>query len=115
MKILLSTKSKKDLKKLSKKYPSISGDLQNTLKAMLSGKVTGDKLQNMGELPLYKLRVKLSDSNKGKSAGARVIYYYAINEDSILVITIYVKADKAGISRKEIDAILDNTGFKLKK
>jgi mRNA-degrading endonuclease RelE of RelBE toxin-antitoxin system len=115
MKILLSAKSKKDLKKLGKKHASIAQDLQNTLRAMLSGEVTADKLQNVGELPIYKLRVKLSDSNKGKSAGARVIYYYAINEDSILVITIYVKVDKTGISRKEIDAILANTGFKLKK
>jgi mRNA-degrading endonuclease RelE of RelBE toxin-antitoxin system len=38
----------------------------------------------------------------GKKGGARVIYYFAISRDRILLLDIYAKNEKADISKREL-------------
>jgi hypothetical protein len=54
---------------------------------------------------VYKLRVKNSNIQKGKSAGYRLIYLLE-SETSILLLTIYSKAEKADITVGDINLIL---------
>ncbi len=53
-----------------------------------------------------KLRIKNRDIQKGKSGGYRLIYQVE-SLTSILLLTIYSKADREDISNKEIRRILN--------
>ena len=57
------------------------------------------------EIYVYKLRVKNSNIQKGKSAGYRLIYLPE-SVTSILLLTIYSKADKEDVTVNDINSIL---------
>lgn len=96
----------KELKRLSKKYPSIKKDLI----------VLADELQEEPRLgtPLgnncYKIRMAISAKGKGKSGGARVITYVQIINTNIFLLAIYDKADIENISDKELKERLKGLG-----
>jgi len=50
----------------------------------------------------FKIRVKNSDLNKGKSAGYRVITYCINEQKEISLVTIYSKLDKENILDLEL-------------
>ena len=54
---------------------------------------------------LYKVRLKNSDNNKGKSAGYRIITYTVV-EDEILLVDIFSKSDMENITDTAIDVIV---------
>ena len=54
---------------------------------------------------LFKVRVKNSDVQKGKSGGYRIIYYLK-TEKQILLVTIYSKSDKPDITVDEVREII---------
>ena len=51
---------------------------------------------------LYKVRIKNSDNNKGKSAGYRVITYSVI-ENEIFLVDIYSKSQMENLAEEVID------------
>ncbi|GET41847.1 hypothetical protein MiSe_66610 [Microseira wollei NIES-4236] len=59
----------------------------------------------MGE-DYFKVRVKNSNIQKGKSAGYRLIYQVE-SANSVLLLTIYSKSDREDITPNEIISILD--------
>jgi len=72
MKIFLSKHFKNQLQKLKKKYPKIKNDI--------SQKFENLNLKNEVHIgrSIYKIRIKSTDQNKGKSGGFRsYIYLYA--------------------------------------
>ena len=56
---------------------------------------------------LYKVRIKNSDNNRGKSAGYRIITYTRI-EDEIFLVDIYSKSEMENIADEAIDLIVKN-------
>lgn len=70
--------------------------LQNEL---LENPTKGDLIQ--GTNGLRKIRVSNSNRNKGKRGGARVIYYYLLNQYQIYFFTIYGKETKDDLSQAE--------------
>jgi mRNA-degrading endonuclease RelE of RelBE toxin-antitoxin system len=92
---------KKSAKRLAKRYKSLKKDLQRFVKSLEADPAQGARLAE----GLYKVRVKNSDNNRGKSAGYRIITY-AIVEDQILLVDIYAKSDMANISDEAIDLIV---------
>lgn len=70
--------------------------LQNEL---LENPTKGDLIQ--GTNGLRKIRVSNSNRNKGKRGGARVIYYYLLNQYQIYFFTIYGKETKDNLSQAE--------------
>ena len=90
----------KDLKKLSKKYKSIKKDYENLLKILS----TNDPHQIGTPIGknCYKLRLKNSDNQKGKSGGYRVIYFY-IENDAVTLLAIYSKSEIENIDENEIE------------
>ena len=103
--IRFSDEFKNNLRKLAKKYRSIRKDLQPVLDDLQQGKFQGGQIANIG-YTVFKLRVKNSDNQKGKSAGYRVIYYVRTTT-SIILITIYSKSEQADISASEIKRIIE--------
>lgn len=60
----------------------------------------------MGEkYVIFKVRVKNSNIQKGKSAGDRLIYQVE-SANSVLLLTIYSKSDQEDINPNEIRSIL---------
>nr|WP_322095882.1 type II toxin-antitoxin system RelE/ParE family toxin [Pseudanabaena mucicola] len=57
---------------------------------------------------VFKLRIKNSDNQKGKSAGYRVIYYLKTST-SVILITIYSKSEQSDILATEVRRIIEKT------
>jgi mRNA-degrading endonuclease RelE of RelBE toxin-antitoxin system len=106
-KINVSDEFLKCLKPLAKKYPSIKKDLV-ILQTELSGNPTSGDLIGTN---LYKIRMKITSKNKGKSGGARVISYVLLQEETIYLVAIYDKSDLENISQNYIDSILKEEGL----
>jgi len=45
--------------------------------------------------------VRMGLSDRGKRGGARIIYYFLIRKDVILLIDLYVKNEKSDLSERE--------------
>lgn len=95
---------KRNLRQLAKKYRRIRSDIQPIIDALMAGELPGDQIQGVG-FPVYKVRVRNSDTQRGKSGGYRIIYYQqAIT--AIILITVYSKSEQEDVSPNEIRAIL---------
>jgi len=75
VKIKVTELFKKQFKKLSKKYKNIKNDLYFFIENFENEHKKAVKIKNS----IYKVRIKNSDKNKGKSGGYRVYYYLKIN------------------------------------
>jgi mRNA-degrading endonuclease RelE of RelBE toxin-antitoxin system len=95
------------LKKLSKKHPSLKNDFKHLVESL--------KLEPQSGLPLgkdcYKVRMAISSKGKGKSSGSRVITCVKIVAESVFLLSIYDKANKESISDKELDQLLRLSGL----
>ena len=74
-----------EARQLGKRYRRIRLDIQPIIEQLKSGERPGDQIPGM-EYLLFKVRVKNSNIQKGKSGGYRVIYYVKV-EDKILLLT----------------------------
>ena len=97
----------KEIKQLSKKYPSIDADFEGLLSSLLNNPTTGESLGNN----CYKIRMKIASKRTGKSGGARVITCVKILNSKIFLVSIYDKADRETITKKEIESILKSSGL----
>lgn len=91
----------KDFAKLYKKFKSIVQDIEKLKEILKNNPKSGESLGNN----CYKIRLKNSDLNRGKSSGYRVITYI-VKEDYIYLLSIYSKNEKETISNREIIDIL---------
>jgi hypothetical protein len=93
----------KSFKKLFKKDKHLIKSLEELINHLKENPSLGVKLTDNR----YKIRLKNSSNNKGKSAGYRVITYTKI-KDTIILVYIYSKSDLENISEKKIDEIIKN-------
>jgi mRNA-degrading endonuclease RelE of RelBE toxin-antitoxin system len=103
--LLFSDDFKTRLRTLNKRYRSIRSDLQPLLDELLSGNFTGDQIPGTG-YTVFKVRLKNSDIQKGKSGGYRVIYQLR-GDTCILLVVIYSKSDQEDIPAAQIRDIID--------
>lgn len=99
--IALTPRFKRDLRDLAKRYRSIRSDLQPLILALQSGEIPGDRIAGV-KYQVFKVRLKNSNIQKGKSGGYRVIYYLKTERDIILA-TIYSKSDISDVSNEIIE------------
>jgi hypothetical protein len=97
----------KEIKQLSKKYISLPNDFENLLTTLENNPTTGESLGNN----CYKIRMKIASKNARKSGGARVITCVKIIDSAIYLISIYDKADRETITKKEIEGLLKSNGI----
>jgi len=95
---------KRNLRALAKKYRQIRSDIQPVIDQLQAGEVPGDQITGTNQV-VFKVRVKNSDIQKGKSSGYRMIYYLK-TQTKIILVTIYSKLEQADITAKEIRKIL---------
>ena len=102
--IALTPYFRKNLKTLAKHYRSIRSDLQPLIEQLQASELPGDRVAGVG-ITLFKVRLKNSNIQKGKSAGYRVIYYVK-TQDRIVLMTIYSKSDREDVSSNELKEVL---------
>ena len=91
-------------KALKKRYRKIQSDLQPVLEELQSGQLLGNQIPGLDAIVL-KLRIKKSDTKKGKSGGYRLIYWIATDE-VILLLDIYSKSDQSDLEFDEIRRLI---------
>ena len=92
----------KNLKILKKKYKNIKKDVLELANELEKNPTMGTDLGNN----TFKVRIKNSDNNKGKSAGYRVITYCISDEKEVYLITIYSKSEKENILDLELKELI---------
>ncbi|MEG3966927.1 type II toxin-antitoxin system RelE/ParE family toxin [Microcoleus sp. T2B6] len=102
--IELTPRFQRDLRTLAKRYRNIRNDIQPVIEQLQAGELPGDRIPGM-EYEIFKVRIKNSDIQKGKSAGYRAIYYLKTS-DSIVLVTIYSKSDLSDIAAETVREIL---------
>lgn len=101
-KILAIPPFDKQLKRLSKKYPSLKKEFSVLLQSLEQKPKQGTELGNN----CYKIRISIASKGKGKSGGARVITNFIIAEKTVYLISIYDKSEKENLTDKELSELL---------
>ena len=87
---------------MSKKYPSLNTKLIVLGKELAENPTLGTALGNS----VFKVRLAIASKGKRKSGGARVITYAEIDDQIVLLLSIYNKGDKDTITDNEIQNLL---------
>ncbi|NET65400.1 MAG: type II toxin-antitoxin system RelE/ParE family toxin [Moorea sp. SIO1G6] len=104
--IKVTPEFKRSLRTLAKRYRNIRSDVQPIIEQLQSGEIIGDQIPSI-PYTVFKVRVRNSNIQKGKSGGYRVIYYLKTSSNIILV-TIYSKSDQGDITSDTIKRIVAN-------
>ncbi len=92
----------RQLKRLSKKFPSLKTEYARLVESLESNPFQGNALANN----CYKIRVAIKSKGRGKSGGARVISYLQVVEGNVFLLVIYDKSEQEDITDKEIKYLL---------
>mgnify|MGYP003489554515 CR=1 FL=1 len=95
--IIATHRFEKELKRLSKKFPSIKNDFAELIDNILEDPESGTFIGNN----CYKIRLAIGSKRKGKSGGARIISFetvISIDETTVLFGSIYNKTDFTSIN-----------------
>ena len=109
--IILDDSFEREVKRLSKRYPSLKADLGKLREELYANPQLGTDLGG----GLRKIRMAITSKGRGKIGGARVITFtvvVAVEETEINLLYVYDKAERASISRKEIEELLRKNGLK---
>lgn len=102
--IRLTPEFQRKLKNLAKKYRQVPTDIQPVLEQLQLGEFLGDQIPGIGS-PVMKVRMRNSDTQKGKSGGYRLIYWISSTK-LIILLDIYSKSDREDIEIDEIREII---------
>ena len=98
----VSSEFEKSLKRLNKKYPSLKADYLAFLQELEKNPTMGNEI-----FPnCRKVRIAIKSKGKGKSGGGRIIFYFEIIEDKIILLFIYDKTEMESVQTAFIEQIL---------
>jgi len=100
--IIPTRRFERELKRLAKKYPSLRNEFAELIGKITQNPITGSFIGNN----CYKMRMAISSKRKGKSSGARVITYLYIQTETVYLLTIYDKSEKADLKPNELKEII---------
>lgn len=105
--VVLTPDFKKELKHIAKKHKQILKDLTKLIDELAENPTMGTDLgQNV-----YKIRLAISGTNKGKSGGARVITYVFVDGNTIFLSEIYLKSEHDTVDVKAVIERLSDEGI----
>lgn len=104
-----SARFKRDIKRLVKKYRHIKADVQPLIVALENSETPGDQISGVDHT-VYKVRIKNSDVERGKSGGYRLLYFIKTT-DFVLLLTISSRSDADDISADAINDIIKKHPF----
>lgn len=92
----------KQLKRLSKKYPSLKKEFSSLIDNLEVQPKQGTPIGN----GCYKIRLAIASKGKGKSGGARVITNFVITASKVYLLSIYDKSEKENLADKELAELI---------
>jgi mRNA-degrading endonuclease RelE of RelBE toxin-antitoxin system len=92
----------KKLKQYSKKNPNMKKDYQGLLNTLESNPTNAIAIKEN----VYKIRLQNSSSNRGKSAGYRVYYFYKNEKDTIVLLYIYSKNEQSNLNDESLNKLI---------
>ena len=110
--VTFSDRFEYDVRRLGKRYRRIRLDIQPLIERLELCELPGDQIPGM-EYAVFKVRVKNSSVQRGKSGGYRVVYYLK-TRSQILFVTMYSKSDRSDITATEVREILARAEAQLK-
>lgn len=99
MEILLHEEFERNVRVLSRKYPSLANDIDDLIESLEKDPTQGESLGKNR----FKVRLRIKSKGKGKSGGGRIITCLKIVEDVLWLLTLYDKADIENVSDKFLD------------
>ncbi len=96
---------KQRLRTLFKKYRHIKSDIQPIIEELQTGDCLGDRIPGTG-YTVFKVRVRNSDIQKGKSGGYRLIYQLD-SPTRVILLLIYSKLDQTDVAAEEIQLVIE--------
>ena len=104
MKFEVTIEFEKSLKRLSKKYKSLKDDYIQFLNELEKNPFIGDEIiENC-----RKARIAIKSKGKGKSGVGRVIFYFEIVNDKIILLYIYDKNELESVKDDFIRYLLQS-------
>ena len=97
----------REVKRLSKRYPSMAADIKALKAEILNNPSLGVNLGNN----VRKIRMRIASKGKGKSGGARVITITVVAAVDETEINLLYIAERSNITDVEIKALLKECGF----
>ena len=95
---------KRNVRRLSRRYPHIRTDVDPVIAKLAAGDTPGDRIKRTG-YTVFKVRIKNSDARRGKSGGYRMLYYIK-TEDRVILVTLYSKSDQGDITADVVCRII---------
>ncbi|SRR5258707_10936172 len=105
--VVLTASFKKELKHIAKKHRQILTDITSLIEELSQ---TPDIGTDLGK-NVYKIRLAISGSSKGKSGGARVITYIKIIAQTVVLAEIYLKNEYDTVNVDTVIKRLSNEGY----
>jgi mRNA-degrading endonuclease RelE of RelBE toxin-antitoxin system len=99
--VKISPDFKRAVDKIAKKHKTIKSDISKLIADLQKNPTIGT---NLGQ-NLFKVRMAISGTNKGKSGGARVITYVFVHGEVVLLAAIYLKSEYDTV---DADTIMQN-------
>ena len=94
----------REFKRLVRKYPRLSEEVQVLFDQLKVDERPGDKIPNVG-YDVYKVRLQNRSAGRGKSGGFRAIYYIQV-ANQVILLTLYSKFYQQDISPDEIRRVI---------
>lgn len=92
----------KQFRRLLKKYPSLKPELFDLIQLLKESPEQGTSLGKN----CFKIRIPIKSKGKGKSGGARIIANVVYIAETVYLLSIYDKSEKASLSNKELIELL---------
>ena len=102
--IIPTRRFEKELKRLARKFPSLKNEFAELVADITDNPETGSFIGNN----CYKIRLAIGSKGKGKSSGARVITYLYIEKETVYLLTIYDKGEKADLKPNELAEMIES-------
>jgi mRNA-degrading endonuclease RelE of RelBE toxin-antitoxin system len=88
----------KSFKKLGKQYNRISADFIELADRLETGEYAGKQIIEN----IYKVRMKNSSTQRGKSGSFRIVYYFKTNNNKIYLLDVFSKSDIGNIKNHKL-------------
>ncbi len=102
--IIPTHRFEKELKRLAKKFPSLKNEFAELIADITADPEKGTFIGNN----CYKIRLAIGSKGKGKSGGTRVITYLYIETETVYLLTIYDKGEKADLKPNELKEMIES-------
>lgn len=102
--VIVTLRFEKELKRLVKKFPSLKSEFAELITEVSKNPEKGTFIGNS----CFKIRLAIASKGKGKRGGARVITHLYKTKETVYLLTIYDKGDKANLRPNELKEMIQS-------